>query len=169
VSARSLCRSHLDRHKPAAPVVRLDGLCAAVRLRRIGLHHTPFAKATWGTIRLKLPKIGALVRVSVRRIKVAMGVCRSRAAFREAKPGSWRLVPLGSGISLARLSFVRIGRCQGDDPRLTRPTVHAGTLNPGTNPYQSRWGCEPRRRGGAALMKFNGAQDRWLLSDRVGD
>ena len=44
-------------------------LCA---LRRIGLHHTPFAKATCGTIRLKLLKIGALVRVSVRRIKVAM-------------------------------------------------------------------------------------------------
>ena len=34
-------------------------LCA---LRRIGLHHTPFAKATCGTIRLKLLKIGALVR-----------------------------------------------------------------------------------------------------------
>jgi hypothetical protein len=44
-------------------------LCA---LRRIALHHTPFAKATCGTIRLKLLKIGALVRVSVRRIKVAM-------------------------------------------------------------------------------------------------
>ena len=44
-------------------------LCA---LRRIGLHHTQFAKATCGTIRLKLLKIGALVRVSVRRIKVAM-------------------------------------------------------------------------------------------------
>jgi Transposase DDE domain group 1 len=44
-------------------------LCA---LRRIGLQHTPFAKATCGTIRLKLLKIGALVRVSVRRIKVAM-------------------------------------------------------------------------------------------------
>ena len=44
-------------------------LCA---LRRIGLHHTPFAKATCGTIRLKLLKIGALVRVSVRCIKVAM-------------------------------------------------------------------------------------------------
>ena len=73
VSARSLCRSHLDRHhagKPAAPVVCLDGLCAA--LRRIALHHTPFAKATCGTIRLKLLKIGALVRVSARRIKVAM-------------------------------------------------------------------------------------------------
>jgi len=44
-------------------------LCA---LRRIGLHHTPFANASCGTIRLKLLKIGALVRVSVRRIKIAM-------------------------------------------------------------------------------------------------
>jgi hypothetical protein len=44
-------------------------LCA---LRRIGLAHTQFAKATCGTIRLKLLKLGALVRVSVRRIKLAM-------------------------------------------------------------------------------------------------
>jgi DDE family transposase len=44
-------------------------LCA---LRRIGLHDTAFAKATCGTIRLKLLKIGALVRISVRRIKIAM-------------------------------------------------------------------------------------------------
>jgi Transposase DDE domain group 1 len=44
-------------------------LCAT---RRIGLHDTVFAKATCGTIRLKLLKIGALVRVSVRRIKIAM-------------------------------------------------------------------------------------------------
>jgi len=44
-------------------------LCA---LRRIGLHDTQFAQATCGTIRLKLLKIGALVRISVRRIKVAM-------------------------------------------------------------------------------------------------
>jgi hypothetical protein len=41
-------------------------------VRRIGLHHTPFAKASCGTIRLKLLKIGALVRTSVRRIKIAM-------------------------------------------------------------------------------------------------
>jgi hypothetical protein len=63
-------RSHLDRHhagKPAAPVVCFDGLCAAGALRRIALHHTPFAKATCGIIRLKLLEIGALVRVSVRR------------------------------------------------------------------------------------------------------
>ena len=44
-------------------------LCA---LRRIGLPHTQFAEATCGTIRLKLLKIGALVRVSVRRVMVAM-------------------------------------------------------------------------------------------------
>jgi len=44
-------------------------LCA---LRRIALRHTQFAEATCGTIRLKLLKIGALVRVSVRRIKIAM-------------------------------------------------------------------------------------------------
>ena len=41
-------------------------------LRRIGLAHTQFAEATCGTIRLKLLKIGALVRLSVRRVTVAM-------------------------------------------------------------------------------------------------
>ena len=44
-------------------------LCA---LRRIGLAHTQFAAATCGTIRLKLLKLGALVRISVRRIKFAI-------------------------------------------------------------------------------------------------
>ena len=44
-------------------------ICA---LRRIGLTHTQFARASCGTIRLKLLKIGALVRTSVRRIKLAM-------------------------------------------------------------------------------------------------
>ena len=41
-------------------------------LRRISLRHSQFADATCGTIRLKLLKIGALVRISLRRIKVAM-------------------------------------------------------------------------------------------------
>ena len=44
-------------------------LCA---LRRIALHDTQFADATCGNIRLKFLKIGALVRISVRRIKIAM-------------------------------------------------------------------------------------------------
>jgi hypothetical protein len=44
-------------------------LCA---LRRIGLRFTQFANATCGTIRLKLLKIGALVTISVRRVRIAM-------------------------------------------------------------------------------------------------
>ena len=44
-------------------------LCA---LRRIGLKHTQFAAATCGTIRLALLKIGAMVRISVRRVHLAM-------------------------------------------------------------------------------------------------
>ena len=44
-------------------------LCAR---RRIGLANTQFAQATCDSIRLKLLKIGALVRLSVRRIKIAM-------------------------------------------------------------------------------------------------
>jgi hypothetical protein len=54
-------------------------LCA---LRRIGLAHTQFAEATCGTIRLRLLKIGALIRVSVRRIKIAMAsACPWQDAF----------------------------------------------------------------------------------------
>ncbi len=51
-------------------------------LRRIGLRHTQFARATCGTIRLKLLKIGAQVRRSVRRIKVAMAsACPYQAEY----------------------------------------------------------------------------------------
>ena len=54
-------------------------MCA---LRRIGLSDTQFADATCGTIRLKLLKLGALVRISVRRIKVAIAsACPRQDAF----------------------------------------------------------------------------------------
>jgi hypothetical protein len=52
-------------------------LCA---LRRIGLAETAYADATCGTIRLKLLKLGALVRISVRRIKIAMASACPAAA-----------------------------------------------------------------------------------------
>jgi len=71
-------------------------LCA---LRRIGLHDTDFAQATCGTIRLKLLKIGALVRISVRRIKIAMAsACAAghewgRAAIRLAIAAMARASP----------------------------------------------------------------------------
>jgi Transposase DDE domain group 1 len=51
-------------------------------LRRIGLRHTQLARATCGTIRLKLLKIGAQVRRSVRRLKVAMAsACPYQAEY----------------------------------------------------------------------------------------
>jgi hypothetical protein len=54
-------------------------LCA---LRRIGLAHTEFATATCATLRLKLLKVGALVRVSVRRIHIAMAsACPAQHEF----------------------------------------------------------------------------------------
>jgi len=52
-------------------------ICA---LRRIGLADTAFAGATSGTIRLKLLKVGALVRLSARRIKFAMASACPAAA-----------------------------------------------------------------------------------------
>jgi Transposase DDE domain group 1 len=54
------------------PGFQRDKSPAAGSLRHIGLHDTDFATATCGTIRLKLLKIGAIVRSSVRRIKIAM-------------------------------------------------------------------------------------------------
>jgi hypothetical protein len=41
-------------------------------LRRIGLAGTRLAHATFASIRLKLLKVGALVQVSIRRIKFSM-------------------------------------------------------------------------------------------------
>ena len=54
-------------------------------LRRIGLAETIFADATCGTIRLKLLKLGALVRISVRRIRIAMAsACPSAGEWGQA-------------------------------------------------------------------------------------
>jgi hypothetical protein len=54
-------------------------------LRRIGLRQTQLANATCATIRLKLLKIGALVRVSVRRVKIAMAsACPYQPEYRHA-------------------------------------------------------------------------------------
>ena len=65
-------------------------ICA---LRRIGLAHTPLANATCGTIRLKLLKLGALVKITARRVKIA---------FASACPSAdeWRLA--AARLALAR-------------------------------------------------------------------
>jgi len=71
-------------------------ICA---LRRIGLANTVFADATCGTIRLKFLKIGALIRISVRRVRIAMAsACPAaddwaRAAHRLATAAKARASP----------------------------------------------------------------------------
>jgi hypothetical protein len=79
-----------SRPTPCAPTSRGCGFCRdgyvlICALRRISLTHTQFARAACGTNRLTLLKIGALVRTSVRRIKLAMpSACPYQAAYRAA-------------------------------------------------------------------------------------
>ena len=84
---------HLHPHLQGQPApALLDGLllCVDGGLRRDGLKHTCLARATVGSLRLKLLKIGAQVTTSVRRIKVAMASgCPYQREFRLA----WAQLP----------------------------------------------------------------------------
>jgi Transposase DDE domain group 1 len=85
------CQGDLFADRTPAPTMRANQLrlwlssfayvlmCA---VRRIGLAGTKLAAATCGTIRLKLLKIGALVTISVRRVKLAFSsACPEREVF----------------------------------------------------------------------------------------
>ncbi len=85
------CQADLFADRTPAPTMRANQLrlwlssfayvlmCA---VRRIGLAGTVFERATCGTIRLQLLKIGALVTVSVRRVKLAFAsACPARDVF----------------------------------------------------------------------------------------
>lgn len=85
------CQGDLFADRTPAPTMRANQLrlwlasfayvlvCA---VRRIGLAGTKLAAATCGTIRLKLLKIGALVTISVRRVKLAFAsACPEREVF----------------------------------------------------------------------------------------
>jgi hypothetical protein len=85
------CQADLFADRTPAPTMRANQLrlwlssfayvlmCA---VRRIGLVGTDFERATCGTIRLQLLKIGALVPVSVRCVKLAFAsACPAREVF----------------------------------------------------------------------------------------
>ena len=142
--ARPVRRPHLGRdhaRQPAAAVVRLDLayvlLCA---LRRIGLAHTQFANATCGTIRLKLLKIGALVRISVRRINIAM-----------ASACPWQ-----HEFALAHALLRRRRRLSRNEPDTAshsngprrRPLIHAAGNAAGSHPNRPNRRGQPTRRTG---------------------
>lgn len=62
------------------------------RLREVAFAGTELANATVGTIRLKLLKIGALVKVSVRRVRIAMASgCPYQEVFAHAHGAIARL------------------------------------------------------------------------------
>ena len=65
-------------------------------LRQHGLQDTPLAKAQCDTIRLKLFKIGAIIRVTVRRVWFALAEsCPCRAVFAQVFDNlcRWQLPP----------------------------------------------------------------------------
>jgi len=88
------CQTDLFADRTPTPTMRANQLrlwlsslayvlmCA---VRRIGLAGTKFERATCGTIRLQLLKIGALVTISVRRVKLAFATaCPARDVFEMA-------------------------------------------------------------------------------------
>ena len=83
-------------------------------LRRIALAHTQLEKATCGSLRLKLLKIGAQVTVTLRRIRVAMAsACPHAEAF-----------------ALAHAPIVPLIRASRAPP--TRPSTTLDPHRPGT-------------------------------------
>jgi Transposase DDE domain group 1 len=97
-------------------------ICA---LRRIGLTKTVFANATCGTIRLKLLKIGALIRISVRRVRIAMTSACPAADDRLAPPADWptppRPAPRPSETRRRNAPIARHHPLAHGDPKNIRP------------------------------------------------
>ena len=74
-------RGKLARQSTEA-VVGVFPYVLVTALRRMALQGTALAQATAGTIRLKLLKLGALVTVSVRRVKIAIAsACPMKGVF----------------------------------------------------------------------------------------
>jgi hypothetical protein len=91
--------------------------CLIEALRRLGLQGTNLANAYCGTIRLRLLKIGALVRVSCRRIKLAPPAPPGAVSFGDRIE---RLLTL-DGLRLPRPERVRPGPSPPDRRLLTKP------------------------------------------------
>ena len=88
------CQLDLNADRTSAATLRANQLrlwfsslayVLVTALRRLALRETELQNATAGTIRLKLLKLGALVTVSVRRIKVAIAsACPLKGVFAQA-------------------------------------------------------------------------------------
>ena len=65
------------------------------QLRRVGLPGTELARATCGTLRTRLLKIGALVRVSVRRVRVSLSSAWPLRELFARVAGRLQIIPSG--------------------------------------------------------------------------
>jgi hypothetical protein len=122
-------------------------------LRRIGLCDTDFAEATCGTIRLNFLKIGALVCVSVRRIKVAMEPYAGRKTA-TGRCRSWiKIVGVGNGKSLPVAAQSR----PLNERRTSSVWANSRTSRRSHKPAKSRWaeaipaGNDQQRKAGTGL------------------
>ena len=110
-------------------------------LRRMALQGTELANATAGTIRLKLLKLGALVAVSVRRVKLGELHCpeRSYSAVRprltgtsrtfkeEAANSAERMCSHGAGRATAAQAHLHAVAFNGDQFDIAAVSEHGGT------------------------------------------
>ncbi len=111
-------------------------ICA---LRRIGLAHTQFAVATCGTIRLKLLKIGAQVRLSVRRVKVAVASAFPYAqefalAHARLRPAAARRPASARSATTQGFSANRDHRQVAAGPARPQPTAVSRLTKPRADP-----------------------------------
>ena len=108
-----------------------------------GIYDTDFAQATCGAIRLKLLKIGALVRISVRRIKIAMASACPAAQ-------DW-------GRAAIRLAIAAIAR-------MTRPAAARTSRHPPIGPRRAPKNTPQRALGrhGPAWLQHTSHQPRLI-------
>ena len=119
-------------------------------VRRLGLQGTQLAKATAGSIRLKLLKLGAVVTVSVRRIKIAIAsACPARHVFalahRRLRSASCQAV-FDGGAACDRPPSPQPQQQKGTAPTLKPPLNPGGDLARPPSP-QIRLHPSDRRTG----------------------
>jgi hypothetical protein len=132
-SAAAMRANQLRLWFAAMAYVLLCALCC------IGLAHTALAAATCGTIRLKLLKIGALVRISARRVKVAIASACPTAA-------EWRLAQ-------ACLIAARASPAYPAEPPATESGIIRGPRRPRPPPRRSAQQAPSALRAGMPSSK----------------
>jgi hypothetical protein len=131
MSGRPFRRPHVRRDNAANQLRLWFASFAYVLLSTLKLAHTQFAEATCGTIQLKLVKLGALVKLSARRIKFSLaGACRWADEWRAWRRLVWRaFVPLDAS-PLRKTNAAPIPRPTGDTKhRQTAPRNPAPQTN----------------------------------------